>query len=328
MEKMMNSKFLGALAMALCVAASPALTQERDFPQKPIKLIVPFAPGGPTDIVARILAEQMARKLQQPVIVENKAGAGGAIGAEAIATAAPDGYTIGLASVSTHVVNPSCNPSLKYDPIKSFTPIARVADMPNILVGRTGLVSDFSEFRQAARKKTGAHGYGTPGNCSLGHVVLEHINHELEGHLMHVPYRGSAPAVADLVAGTLDFMTDSPALVGPHIESGKVKALAVAWPTRLPNLKDVPTFTELGYPGLNITIWYGIVGPAHLPRGILEKYEASIAQSMAEPALQSRFEKIGMVAVQKSSSSEFGAFLSERFRNEAKFIRSRNMSGS
>ncbi|WP_158100909.1 tripartite tricarboxylate transporter substrate-binding protein [Variovorax sp. JS1663] len=324
----MKIKTWSALAMALCIAACPALAQERDFPTKPIKMIVPFAPGGPADIVARIVADQLSHKLRQPVIVDNRAGAGGAVGAEAVAAAAPDGYTIGVASVSTHVVNPSCNPNLRYDPVRSFTPIAMVADMPNILVGRPGLAADFNAFRDAARKRGDASNYGTPGNCSLGHVVLEHINQELGGHLVHVPYRGSAPAATDLVAGTLDFMSDSAALLRPYIDAGRMKPLAVAWPTRLPGLKDVPTYAELGLPALNITIWYGLVGPAGLPGAVLAKYEAAVAQGMADPALQARFEKVGMVAVQNSSSRQFGAYLGERFRKESQFIRERKMSAN
>ncbi|WP_076999859.1 tripartite tricarboxylate transporter substrate-binding protein [Variovorax sp. KK3] len=327
----MKFKTWSALAAALCIAAFPglpAVAQERTFPTKPIRMIVPFAPGGPADIVARIVADQMSHKLRQPVIVDNKAGAGGALGAEALAVAAPDGYTIGVASVSTHVVNPSCNPNLRYDPVKSFTPIAMVADMPNILVGRPGLVADFKAFREVARKQPNAGNYGTPGNCSLGHVVLEHLNHELGGHLVHVPYRGSAPAATDLVAGTLDFMSDSAALLSPYVEAGKMKALAVAWPKRLPHMPEVPTYDELGLPGMNVTIWYGLVGPANLPRAVLETYEAVIAQAMADPGLQARFEKAGMVAVQNSSSRQFGAFLSERYRKESQFIRERKMSGS
>lgn len=312
-------------ALAFGVAWGSAQAQERGFPSKPIKLIVPFAPGGPSDIVARLVADQMARKLQQPVVVENRTGAGGAIGAEAISTAAADGYTIGIASVSTHVVNPSCNPHLRYDPIKNFTPIAMVADMPTILVGRPGVVTDFKGFRAVARKRV-THSYGTPGNCSLGHVLLEHLNHELNGNFTHVPYRGSAPAATDLVAGMLDFMSDTSSVVGPYIESGKMKALAVAWPTRLPHLKDVPTFTELGIPAASLTVWYGIVGPAGLPQGIIDKYEAAIAQSLADPELKSRFDKLGIVPTLKSSR-DFSAFLLSRFRSEAAFIRSRKMSG-
>lgn len=322
----MITRILGAFAIALGVASPPALCQERDFPNRPIRMILPFTPGAAADTVARILAEQMSRKLQQPVIVDNRAGAGGAVGTEAIAAAAPDGYTIGIAAMSTHVVNPSCNPNLKYDPIRSFTPIALVADMPTILVGRPGLVADFNGFREMARSRARPIPYGIPGNCTLGHVVLEHLNHELDGHLLAVPYRGSAATAADLIAGRVDFMSDSLALVGPFIEAGRMKALAVAWPTRLPGLPDVPTYNELGLPALNITIWYGLVGPAGIPIPILEKYEAAVAECMTDPGLQSRFDKAGVVAVQHSSSLGFGDFLRERYRSEAQFIRARKMS--
>lgn len=322
----MNVKFLSLVATALLVfAAAPGFAQEPDFPTRPINLIVPFAPGGPADIVARVIADEMSRKLQQPVIVENRSGAGGAIGAEAISKAAPDGYTIGLASVSTHVINPSCNPNLKYDPIKSFTPIGQVADMPVVLVGHPGLADNFDAFRAAARKATDAHSYGTPGPCSLGHVTLEHINHELGGQMIHVPYRGSAPAANDLLAGVLDFMSDTTALLGPQVKAGRMKALAVVWPTRLPNMKNVPTFKELGYPSVNLTVWYGLVGPAGLPRGVLEKYQDAVAQSMADPALQARFKKLDIVAVQNSTPAVFGDFLAAKFKAEAAFIGSRKM---
>jgi tripartite-type tricarboxylate transporter receptor subunit TctC len=324
----MKTRSLCVLAVALLVVALPALGQEQGFPARPIRLIVPFTPGAAADLVARIVAEQMSHRLQQPVVVDNRAGAGGALGAEAVAAAAPDGYTIGLASMSTHVVNPSCNPHLKYDPVKSFTPIAMVADMPNILVSRPGLASDFNDFREAARQRAGSINYGTPGNCTLGHVLLEHINAELGGNLFNVPYRGSAATASGLVSGTVDFMSDSAALLLPYIEAGKMKALAVAWPTRLPSLQDVPTYTELGLPALNITIWYGIVGPAGMPGAIVETYEDAIARSMADPGLQSRFEKVGMVPVLHSSPLAFGSFLDERYRSESRFIRARKMSAN
>jgi tripartite-type tricarboxylate transporter receptor subunit TctC len=322
----MKARILGAFALALCAVSLPTLGHERDFPNRPIRMILPFTPGAAADTVARIVAEQMSRRLQQPVIVENRAGAGGAVGTEVIAAAAPDGYTIGIASMSTHVVNPSCNPNLKHDPVKSFTPIAMVADMPTILVARPGLVADFNGFRETARNRAHPSHYGIPGNCTLGHVVLEHLNQELDGHLVPVPYRGSAATAADLLAGRVDFMSDSLALLGPSIDAGKIRALAVAWPTRLPGLQDVPTYTELGLPALNITIWYGIVGPAGMPAPILEKYEATVAECMADTGLQSRFERMGVVAVQKSSSLAFGAFLRERYLSEAQFIRARKMS--
>jgi len=318
----------GVLALALCAFAGAASGQARTFPDRPIRMILPFAPGAAADTVARIVAEGLSQQLQQPVVVDNRVGAGGALGAEAIAAAVPDGYTIGVAAMSTHVVNPACNPHLKYDPIESFTPIAMVADMPTVLVGRPGLAADFEAFREVARNQGDPGNYGIPGNCTLGHVVLEHLNHELDGTLLAVPYRGSAATAADLVAGRLDFMSDSPALLMPYIEAGRMKALAVAWPSRLASLPEVPTYDELGLPALNITIWYGLVGPARLPRGILKKFEAAIARCMEDPQLQARFQKAGVVPVQKSSSMQFGAFLAERYRRESQFIRARRMSSN
>lgn len=322
----MNFKALSAFVLCLCMVVPPALGQTPEFPTRPIKLILPFAPGGASDLVARILAEHLSRRLQQAVVVDNKAGAGGAIGAEAIAAAVPDGYTIGIAAMSTHVVIPSCNPHLKYDPITSFTPIAMVADMPNILVGRPGAVADFDAFRKVARERGASTNYGIPGNCTLGHVVLEHLNHELGANMTAVPYRGSAATASDMVAGRLDFMSDSAALLLPYIEGGQMKPLAVAWPARLPGLKDVPTYGELGLPALNVTIWYGVVGPAGMPRAILDRYEAAIGDSMADPVLQARFDRAGMLPVQHSSPAQFGAFLAEQYRAESRFIRARRMT--
>ncbi|WP_077002768.1 tripartite tricarboxylate transporter substrate-binding protein [Variovorax sp. KK3] len=324
----MTIRFLCAFLVALCASASPAHSQEREFPTRAIRLVLPFAPGAAADAVARILAEQMSQRLQQPVVVDNRAGAGGALGAEAIAAAAPDGYTIGIAAVSTHVVGPGCNPNLRYDPIKSFTPIAMVADMPTILAARPGLAADFAAFRELARQRAEPRHYGIPGNCTLGHLVLEHLNHELDGTMVAVPYRGSAATAADLAAGRVDFMSDSPALLLPYIEAGRMKALAVAWPTRLPALPDVPTYHQLGLPALDITIWYGIVGPAGLPPAVVAKYETVIAQCMADADLQARFDKAGVTAVHGASSTVFGAFLRERYARESQFIRSRGMSSN
>lgn len=324
-----NLQIIGALlVVALCALALPASAQELEFPARPIRMVLPFAPGAAADSVARILAEEMARQLRQPVIVDNRVGAGGAIGSEAIATAAADGYTIGIAAMSTHVVNPACNPHLKYDPLGSFTPIAMVADMPTILVGRAGTAADFEAFRKRARNRSDPSNYGIPGNCTLGHVVLEHLNHELEGTMLAIPYRGSAATAADLVAGRVDFMSDSPALLLPFIEAGRMNALAVAWPSRLPGLPEVPTYTELGLPALNITIWYGLVGPAGLPQAVLQKLEAVVARCMADPGLQSRFEKLGVVPVQDSSSLKFGSFLRDAYARESRFIRARRLSSN
>lgn len=320
------AQFVGIFA-ALTATSLQVMAQSEKFPDKPIRIIVPFAAGGPTDIVGRVLGESLAKKLGQPVVIDNRAGAGGAIGAEAIAAAPADGYTIGMVTISTHVVNPSCNKNLKYNPITSFTPIALVADMPNIYVARKEFKANtFKEFREVMKSKSEQHSLGTAGNCSYGHVMLEHLNQELGAKIAHIPYKGSALAVNDLLGGSLDLMGDTYPLLGPHIESGKLKALAVAWPTRLPYLPDVPTFDELGVSAMSVTSWYGIVAPANMPKARLDILSQKISESMREADLQQRFAKAGIAPVQNSSPEQFKTFLIDQFKKQSAFIQSRNMS--
>lgn len=319
---------IGAV-IALALLGHSAIAQAEEFPSKPIKLIVPFAVGGPTDILARILGETLGTTLGQPIIVDNKGGAGGSIGSEAVASSAPDGYTIGLATISTHVVNPSCNKSIKYDPLSSFTPIALIGNMPNILVVNTQFdATDFQAFRKAVERNPKGFNAGTAGPCSFGQVMLEHLNQALNVNIRHVPYRGSGPAVSDLVGGSLDIMMDIYPLVGPHIKTGKLRALAVAWPERLAALPDVPTFAELGLPVMNTTSWYGIVAPANLTEARLEVLSTAIAKSLHNPKLQQRFAEASIYPSDNASPDVFKTFLKEQFDKEMAFIQSRNMSGN
>jgi len=325
----MNVLKLLGVVIALVTTCPGVMAQTEPFPTKPIKLIVPFAVGGPTDILARILGETLGEKLGQPVIVDNKGGAGGSIGSEAVAYSAPDGYTIGLATISTHVVNPSCNRHLKYDPLTSFTPIALIGNMPNILVVNSRFkATDFQAFREATKQESADLNAGTAGPCSFGQVMLEHLNDTLGTSIRHVPYRGSGPAVSDLVGGSLDLMMDIYPLVGPHIKTGKLRALAVAWPQRLAALPDVPTFEELGLPVMNTTSWYGIVAPAHLPEGRLATLSQAIAASLQDPKLQRRFAEASIYPSADATPGVFSTFLKEQFDKESAFIQSRNMTGN
>lgn len=316
-------------AAAALLAAPGARGQGAGYPQRPITLIVPFEVGGPTDILGRIVAETLSAKVGQTVVVENKGGAGGAIGSEAIAKAAPDGYTIGLATISTHVVNPSCNKHLRYDPLRSFTPVALLGSMPNILVVRQGFgTATFAEFRERLKQDSGQYNLGTAGPCSFGHVMLEHLNQELGSHIAHVPYRGSGPAASDLLGGSLDMMMDIYPLLGPHIAAGKLKALAVAWPSRLPRLPDTPTFDELGLPNLSTTSWYGLVAPAGLPADRLAVLSRKIGESLQDPGLRRRFEEAYIHAAPQESPQAFKDFLAAQFSKESAFIQSRDMGAN
>lgn len=316
--------------LAMCLAASSAaFAQAEKYPSAPIRLIVPFVAGGATDIVARILGESLARKLGQPVVIDNRGGAGGAIGAEAVAAARPDGYTLGMVTISTQVVNPACNRDLKYHPINSFTPIAQVAEMPNLLVVRSDLrIANFAEFREAVKVKTAKFNLGTAGNCSFAHLVLEHLNHELGASINHVPYRGSAPALTDLVGGSIDLMGDIIPLLSPHIASGKIKPLAIAAPKRVAGLADVPTFDELKLPAVGLASWYGIVAPANLPKDRLALISDKIQESLSDAEVQERFAKASTTPVLGSTPDRFRAFLSEQFEKESAFVRDRKMSAN
>jgi tripartite-type tricarboxylate transporter receptor subunit TctC len=317
-----------AMLAALALHAAPGVAED-SYPTRPVTLIVPFDVGGPTDILARILAETLGKKLGQTVIVENKGGAGGAIGSQAIANSKPDGYTIGLATISTHVVNPSCNKRLPYDPIKSFTPIALVGSMPNLLVVRQSFPADnFQEFRAALKQGSEKYNLGTAGPCSFGNVMLEHLNDDLGAKIVHVPYRGSGPASADLLAGSLDMMMDIYPLFAPHIASGKLKPLAVAWTSRLKALPDTPTFAELGLPNMSTTSWYGLVAPAGLRADRLGLLSGKIAESLQDPRLLQRFAESYIYAAPAESPEEFKKFLADQFRKESAFIDARHMGSN
>ena len=326
-------KFIGEIARAATVAvlalhAAPGAAADA-YPTRPITLIVPFEVGGPSDILARMLAETLGKKLGQTVIVENKGGAGGAIGSQAIANSKPDGYTIGVATISTHVVNPSCNKRLPYDPIKSFTPIALVGNMPNLLVVRQSFpANNFEEFRAALKQGSEKYNLGTAGPCSFGNVMLEHLNEDLGAKIVHVPYRGSGPASADLLAGSLDMMMDIYPLFAAHIASGKLKPLAVAWTSRLTALPDTPTFAELGLANMSTTSWYGLVAPAGLPTDRLDLLATKVAESLRDPRLLQRFAESYIYAAPPQSPEQFRKFLVDQFHKESAFIDARHMGSN
>jgi tripartite-type tricarboxylate transporter receptor subunit TctC len=324
MNNIRRFSYAAAMALITLQAIDPAAAA--DYPDRPITLVVPFEVGGPTDILGRIIADTLGRKLGQTVIVENKGGAGGAIGSQLIASAKPDGYTIGLATISTHVVNPSCNKRLPYDPIKSFTPVALLGNMPNILVVRQNFpAANFEEFRKVLETGSEKYNLGTAGPCSFGHVMLEHLNEQLGTKIVHVPYRGSGPASTDLLAGSLDMMMDIYPLFGAHFASGKLRPLAVAWQNRLPALPDTPTFAELGLPGMGTTSWYGVVAPAGLPADRLRLLSAKIAESLQDPKLLQRFTDAYIFPAPAQSPEQFKAFLADQLKKESAFIDARHM---
>lgn len=282
------------LAGLALIAASPAAHAQAEYPSKPIRLIVPFPPGGTTDLLARIVAEKLGAEIGRPVVVDNKGGAGGAIGATEIARAAPDGYTIGMATASTHAINPVVQPKLPYDALKDFSAIGIIASVPNIMVvNSTVKAQDAKSLLALLRAQPGKMSYASPGNGSVGHFMGEAFKSASKTHIVHIPYRGAGPALNDVLAGSVEIMFDNLPTSLPHVQSGKLRAIAVASNRRSPTLPDVPTFAELGLNSANTAAWFGVVGPAKLPEPVLRKLSDAMNKVLASADVRARFEKLG-----------------------------------
>jgi len=285
------NKLLLAIVSGL-VLAGPV--QADNYPSKPITLIVPFAPGGTTDIVARIVADKLGKELGQAVVVENRGGGGGSIGAAAISKAAPDGYTIGVSTVSTHAVNPACNPKLGYDPLTGFAPITNMARTPNVLtVNAKFPAQDFKQFLDQVKKNPGKLNYATSGTCSIQHMVGEQFKASTGTFILHIPYRGAGPALNDLLGGQVDMMFDNLPSSMSHIQSGKLRPLAIAWNKRLDALPNVPTFAELGLKQVNDPAWYGLIAPPKTPEDIIKKLNAATVKVLNMPEVKDRLKQQG-----------------------------------
>jgi tripartite-type tricarboxylate transporter receptor subunit TctC len=292
------------LVVGLLCLAPAALAQT--YPTKPIRLIAPFAPGGALDLIARGVGAKLSDSLGQPVVVENKAGASGAIGSEAVAKSAPDGYTLLLGATTTHGINPAFNPkSLPYDAVKDFTPVSLVATIPHALIVNPRLgVESVKELVQLG--KTRSLNYGSAGNGSPHHLAAE-LFKSLSGiQAVHVPYKGSGPALADLIGGSLDFISVEYTAAEPHVKSGKLKALALATEKRVPGI-DLPTVAEAGYPGFEVTSWYAIFGPAGMPQAVTSKLSSEIHKAVTATDLRERLQGLGTTPI-GSSSEELAAF--------------------
>jgi tripartite-type tricarboxylate transporter receptor subunit TctC len=289
---------LAALGIGLLIAftlSMDALAQ--GFPTKPIRLVVPFAPGGTTDIVARIVADRMTRDLGQPVIVENRSGGGGTIGADLVAKSAPDGYTLGMATVSTMATNPATNPRIPYDAARDFSLIINLVDVPNVLIVNPTKVpsKDVKEFVALLAKNPGRYSFASSGSGGLSHLDFELFKMLTKTFLVHIPYRGTGPAMNDTIAGQVDAMIDNLPSALPHIRSGKVRALAVMAEKRIDALAGVPTFAEVGLKDANNMAWYGLLGPAGLPQPILRRVHEAAVKALNDPESRKRLADGGSI---------------------------------
>ena len=273
-------------ACAAAAALSPAFAANAaaDYPNRPIRLVVPFGAGGSTDMVARLLAEKMSTVLGKSVVVDNKGGAGGSIGASEVAKAAADGYTIGMATVSTHGSNPAIFRKLPYDAIKDFAPITNVMAVPSVFVVNASVpAKTMKEFIALAKANPGKYSFASPGTGSLGHANIENFMNLAGIDLLHIPYKGAGQAITDALGGQVNAMTDNLPSTLPHIKDGKLRPLAVLAFKRADVLPDVPTYTELGFPQMGDGGWFGLVAPAGTPRPIIDKLNAAAHKAMAMP---------------------------------------------
>lgn len=310
------SLFPFLLSLGFAASAQP-------YPTKPIRFIVPFPPGGTADLIARLVSDKLVKSFGQPVVIDNRSGAGGSIGTEVLVLAVPDGYTIGLGSVSTLCVNPAVFSKHPYDVNRDLAPITNMAASPTMfMVNPSVPARTVAELVALSKAKPGTLSYGTPGNASLGHLRMEHFKLLTGANLQHVPYKGAGQSLADAVSGQIQVVTDQVISSLPFVKSGRLRAIVVNNPKRLDALPDVPTFAEAGLPELNVLSWFGLLAPGKTPPAIITRLHDATVAALKQPDVQEKLAVSGAFVV-GNSPAEYAAQIrseGERIKKVAKAI--------
>jgi tripartite-type tricarboxylate transporter receptor subunit TctC len=315
--------FIVAFAgVAACLPASHAVAQSTaTYPNRPVKLVIPFPPGGPLDIIGRLIAQKASEDWGQNVVVDNRPGAGGNIGADLVAKSPPDGYTILMGALSTHAVNPSLYAKMPYDAVKDFAPISLVAITPNVLVVNASLpVSSAKEFVAYAKANSGKLSFGSGSNGSAGHLAGELFKVDTGTDIVHVPYKGGAPATQALLAGDTQFMFDNLANAMPQVKAGKLKALAVTTAERSKLVPELPTMAEAGLAGFDISTWFGLLAPAGTPKDVVAKWNAEVVKILNSPEMRERLTAQGAEAA-PTTPEQFAAFIQSEIPKYARIVK-------
>ena len=311
------TRFLAGLIFV--VMGNAAFAQA--WPTKPVRIVAPFAPGGSADTLGRIVAQKLTESLKENFVVENRPGAGGVIGSEVVAKAAPDGYTLLVSGVASHAVAPALPRGTPYDPVKDFTHIALFGGPPAVLVVNPGLpAKDLKEFIALLKKEPGKYSYGSPGNGTHGQLVAELFKQLAGVDMQHVPYKGASGAITDLIAGHISVASTTLSTAAGQIHGGKARALAISTANRLPDYPNVPTYAEMGYKDLVATIWFSLSGPAGLPAEIVEKLNVEVRKALESPDAQKRLRPEG-IEPGRMSAAEFASFVAMEVKRWAPVVK-------